>query len=872
MKPIMKKFILLTLLMLPAVMLASVKFSINSGWQFQLENHKTCKVVNIPHTWNDDDQDDVPGYFRGKGIYRKTLNIESNAAGKRVFLYFEGANQVTTVKVNNCLAGVHKGGYTYFAIDITPYINIGEENILTVEVDNSHNKMIPPLSADYTFFGGIYRDVYLLYENDVHISMLDKASSGVYIRTPQVDENLAKVEIETLLNNYSSSKQKVVVECSITAPDGTIVADFSTKQTVPAETKNSCTKQNLEIKNPQLWDIDNPQLYLVNVRVKDLKGNLLDEVQESFGLRWFSFDADKGFFLNGRHRKLIGANRHQDFLDKGWALDDDYHLRDVQRLKDMGGNFLRIAHYPQDPTVLEACDRLGIVTSVEIPIVNAVTEDEEFLQNCLEMQQEMIKQSFNHPSVIIWAYMNEVLLVPPYKADDERYIPYLAEVNRQAKAIDAFTRHLDPQRYTMIPFNNAQQIYEDAQLYDVPMIVGWNIYAGWYSGTFSDLDEFLSTYRAKHPNIPTIISEYGADCDVRIHSDCPSRFDYSMEYADLFHEYYLKTILDLDYIAGANIWVLNSFSSESRSNAKPHVNLKGIMTQDRKPKNTYWLYKAHFSADPFVKIASADWTMRSGILDSNGVYAQEVKVYSNRKAVELSINGRSLGTRQVEHGFARFVVPLLPGKNNLLATADGYADATTITLNGIPQVLDDNFHELSVLMGSTRSVTNPNTGTCWIPEKEYYPGSWGYVGGEQNKVRNWVGTLPASDVAILNSELDPLYQTQRNGLDAFRADVPVGNYEVTLIWADLSQEKYEKLAYNLGNDVIHEESDNSFMVSVNGKVIYDALDIRKDAGRQTPLKTKVRVSVTAENPIINVEFNAIKGYTQLNAIRIVKTM
>lgn len=866
---------LTALLLLTATTVAAArKISINSGWTFQRADVAQWITVNLPHTWNaGDDTDDTPGYFRGEGIYRKQWFVDGNAAGKRILLYFEGVNQIASISVNGKVAGTHKGGYTRFAIDITEQAKTGEYNSLEVRVDNSHNTEIPPLSADFTFYGGIYRDVYVVYEEPVHISLFDHASQGVYVATPNVSEEQAEIELKVLLNNHSSRTETVNWQSQITAPGGQKVVTLKGKTRLKAGATNNVVVSKVVIKNPQLWSPDAPQLYRVRTILTDAKGQTLDENVETFGLRWFSFDADKGFMLNGKPLKLIGTNRHQDYLGRGWALDDAYHLQDVRLLKQMGGNFLRVSHYPQDPAVLDECDRLGILASVEIPIVNGITETEAFLSTCLTMQEEMIKQNINHPSVIIWAYMNEVLLVPPYKSADPRYQPYLNEVNRQARAIDSLTRQLDPARYTMIPFHNAQKIYEDARLYDVPQVVGWNIYAGWYSGDCSDLEKFLEEYRTKHPDKPTIMSEYGADCDTRVHSQQPQRFDYSTEYADLYHEHYLRAILRLPYLAGANLWNLNEFVSEARGNAVPHVNLKGVVTRDRQPKNTYWLYKAHLSKEPFVKIASSDWTTRAGRLNADEQAPMEVKVYSNCPEIEAWLNGKSLGRHAVSGGFARFTVPFVNGVNHLSAVStDGQhcADATTIRFNGVPDALDDSFTELSILLGSTRSFTDPDSRICWIPEKEYTAGSWGYVGGEPCLTRNWAGILPASDVAIHRTDLDPLYQTQRKGLSAFCADVPCGRYAVTLLWADLTQEKYETLAYNLGSDAIHEESDNAFAVSVNGQQVFESLDIREKVGRQTPLDVKVYVDVTPEQPRIDIRLTALRGTTLLNAVRIVR--
>lgn len=871
--------LLATFCLTPLLNLNARNRTLSDGWLFKKSSEEVWHPVTIPHTWNSEDaMDDIPGYFRGEGVYTRKLPFSQSDSDKQWFLRFDGVNQVATVKVNGLEAGKHIGGYTGFVVDITPFINFGSDNLIEVVADNSHNLDIPPLSADFTFYGGIYRDVHLIGKHPVHISMLDRGSEGLYVSTPYVNDDKADVEVEALLNNSSDTPRQIVLTHSIVSPSGEKVAQLKGKETLAAHIVNLSVKMSLTIDNPMLWHPDTPQCYHIHTRVTDAKtGETLDETVDNFGLRYFAFDADKGFSINGKPMKLIGANRHQDFGAKGWAVDDAVHRKDIKMLKDMGANYLREAHYPHAPQVLDLCDRLGVMASVEIPIVNTVTESDAFLSNCLHMQEEMIKQNFNHPSVIIWCYMNEVLLVPLHRDGAPAYRPYLDEVHRQAQAIEDLTRRLDPTRYTMIPFNNAQKIYDDARLHDVPMIVGWNIYAGWYGGEFSGLESFLEEYRARHPDKPTIITEYGADCDTRLHSASPARFDYTMEYADLYHEHYLRAIKRLDYIAGGSVWVFNDFPSEGRENSMPHINLKGLVTSDRMPKSTYWLYKANFfDKSPFVKIASSYWDNRSALLDSDGNAAMETKIYSNQPRVRLLLNGVDLGVKSVSDGYASFSVPFADGENMLVANAygaDGSAPVATesavINVHGVPAVLSKDFTDLNVMLGTSRSFTDANTSTCWIPEKAYTPGSWGYVGGEPLEVKNWAGRLPASDVAVLRTENDPLYQTQRVGLDAFKADVPAGRYAVTLLWADLTKAAYEALPYYLGNDVVHEESDDTFCVSVNGRVVYPALDIRHEVGRQTPLHVTVGVDVPTDGQI-SIDFDPIKGSSRLNAIRIAK--
>ena len=865
--------------------MAQVKYSINEHWLFWHGNEKPDAVpaedwrfVDLPHTWNDRDAvDDVPGYYRGAGWYRKNLRLDETAKGKQIYLFFEGADQKTELYVNGQAVATHKGGYTMFCADITPYVTPGQENLLLVKVDNSHDENIPPLSADFTFFGGIYRDVYVVMKEPVNISLTDKASSGVYVRTPVVNDKEAEVEVEVLLNNATPQKSSVICEQTVYAPSGKIVKTWQEKIRLEAGAKNFKSVSRLKIQQPQLWSPASPALYTVKTQLKErATGKVLDEVVENFGLRWFSFDADKGFFLNGKPLKLIGTSRHQCYQGKGNALDDAIHISDVRLLKEMGGNFLRVSHYPQDPLILDMCDKLGILTSVEIPIVNAVTESEKFLANSLNMVEEMVKQSYNHPSVVIWAYMNEVMLKPPYDKKDGRYQSYCQEVNRQARELEQTIRGLDAQRYTLIPFHGSVSAYEDAGLFTVPMIVGWNLYQGWYGGNFDGFDKFMLAYKEKYPRTPVIITEYGADVDVRIHSDKPERFDYSVEYGDLYHEHYLNSILSMPFIAGANIWNLNDFHSESRGNAVPHINCKGITTQDRQPKNTYYLYKARLDSVPFVKFADSDWQLRSGLLNREGMYRQTVKIYSNQPRLTVLHNGKSLGIVNMVNGVGTIDITPAEGKNILLARADaaelaGYLDLLEFTFKGVKWQPGTDFTELNVTLGSACSFTDVEAGICWAPEKEYEQGSWGYVGGQPFRPKTRHGTLPASDLDIWGTDKDPLFQTRRDGIEAFKADVPDGRYAIYLYLADLvAAGEKEVLPYNLGNDAVSTEMGTTVVeVSVNGQQVLPAYDIRKEAGSQRAVIKKIQTDIT-EGQGLNIEFKALTGKAFLNAIRIVK--
>jgi beta-galactosidase len=879
-----KSTLLFVLCLIPFASLpATIKYTINEGWRFCLgdkaENRlQSCddskwQILNIPHTWNRQDAaDDEPGYYRGIGWYRKNLFIDSTAKDKVTSLYFDGANQITELYVNEKLVGTHKGGYTRFCFDISNYILPGSNNLIAVKVDNSHNVAIPPLSADFTFFGGIYRNLYLQVKEKSGLSTGDLASDGVYIKTPSVSEKKALISIQTLLDNSLSVKRAVLIVQSIITPDGKEIKIGQQQQVLEANSFKTSFTRSFTIEAPLLWSPEAPRLYQLKTVVVDAQTKKeLDTQLNTFGLRWFHFDPAKGFSLNGRPIKLMGTNRHQCYLDKGNALPDELHVEDIRLLKAMGGNVLRIAHYPQDPLILELCDKLGIITSVEVPIVNEITETNEFLQNSLAMTTEMVKQNFNHPSVVIWAYMNEVMLRPPFADDSLRHAQYCREVHRQATAIEQLVRKLDSGRYTMIPFHGSLKRYEEASLVTIPMIVGWNLYQGWYGGSFADFDTFLADYHAKYPTIPILITEYGADVDDRLHSFKPERFDFTVEYADLYHEHYLETIQRNDYIAGGMIWNLNDFYSESRGDAVPHVNTKGITTRDRQLKNTYLLYKVSLSKDPMAYIGSRSWKYRAGTDKGNGTCPQSIKLYSNQASVDVYHNGVFFKKVAMPHHYQELELPFTNGRNTIeLRIGNKTYDFTETSFHLLPAKGQQNaLQEINVLLGSNRYFEDRVARMVWMPEQAYTPGSWGYTGGSPVRFKTKSGSLPAASFNIANTDNDPIFQTQREGLQSFRADVPDGQYAVYLYWADLTANAPGKLVYNLGSNAVNDDKTSAVMnVHINEQPVLSQFDLNGQQNTATAIVKKVLVNVVDKKGI-TVNLEAVKGKTVLNAIRII---
>lgn len=865
-----------------------VVYTINDGWKFtkgspfeaQLTgcDDSSWETVNIPHTWNDKDADDeTPGFYRGPVWYRKQLFIDKSQEGRRAVIYFEGANQEVRFYLNGQFVGEHKGGYTRFCFDITPHLCYGQENLFAIYVNNVYNPNIPPLSADFTFFGGIYRDVYLQFMNPVHIATNDYASSGVYIRTPEVNNSAASVEITTLLTNDMPQATEIRVENIICDADGKEVKKTQAEVKLAAgETKTDISKK-IKIDSPRLWDIDDPYRYMVYTRILDKrKGTLLDEVVNPLGLRWFKFDSEKGFFLNGKGRKLIGTARHQDYFQKGNALRDELHVQDVLLLKEMGGNYLRVSHYPQDPVIMEMCDKLGIVTSVEIPVVNAVTETEEFLHNSVEMAKEMVRQDFNRPSVMIWGYMNEIFLRRPY-TEGKQLEDYYRFTEKVARALEATIREEDPSRYTMMAYHNMPQYYEDAHLTEIPMIQGWNLYQGWYEPDINEFQRLLDRAHKVYKGKVLMVTEYGPGVDPGVHSYQPERFDFSQEYGLVYHKHYLNEMMKRPFIAGSSLWNLNDFYSESRVDAVPHVNNKGVVGLNREKKDVYWFYKTALSRRPILVIGNREWKSRGGVVNTaQKECIQSVPVFSNAEEVELFVNNKSLGKKKIEDNYALFDVPFVSGENLLEAVAvtgdNKLRDMLRIQFQLVGSQLKDEavpFTELNVMLGSPRYFEDRAANVAWIPEQEYKPGSWGFIGGTSYRRQTGFGTMLGSDIDIHGTDMNPIFQTQRVGIKSFKADVPNGEYSVYLHWAELESDKErEALVYNLGADSEQTFAGNrSFGISINGTTVSDDFNVARDYGYARAVIKKFVITVK-DGKGVSVDFHKKEGEPILNAIRI----
>lgn len=849
-----------------------VRFTINEGWKFLPDGleyaHRPVvsddgwQTVNLPHTWNAFDPfDDVEGYRRGVSWYRKRLRLDPALEGKRIFLYFEGVNQVARVYVNGAFVGDHEGGYTAFAFDITDHVRFGgNENLIAVQVDNSHDPFIPPLSVGFALYGGIYRDVWLIATDPVHIDVCDYASSGVYVTTPRVSRDLAVARVRGTVANDTPEPKRVRVVSTIVDDEGVRVAQAASTITIPARAKAGFSHELPPVRKPRLWSPDDPYLYTVHTEV--FEGDTpRDRVRNPLGFRWFRFDPDSGFFLNGEKLLLRGTNRHQDYEGFGSALSNRQHVRDLEIIKEMGANFVRLAHYPQDPEVLDAADRLGLLVWEEIPVVNYITVSERFTRNAENMLREMIRQHYNHPSVILWGTMNEVFLWGPEGARIRQQVDtaYTRQVFAFARRLDALARAEDPHRYTAMAIHGSPD-YDLTGVARVPQVLGLNIYSGWYSGTFEDFGRGLDQRHRRYPDQVLFVSEYGSGSDLRLNSLEPERFDHSSDWHRMYHESYLRQIRERPYLAGAAIWNQFDFSQPDIGESMPRMNQKGMLTWDRRTKDVYFLYKANWNPEPMVYIASRDWTRRAGTHEAGEGLAkasgpvpveQRIDVYSNLDRVELFVNGRSLGVKTPDDvRKASWMVPFVNGTNVLEARAekDGtvVTDRLEIEFHYYPLDLRNGgtrFEELAVNVGS-RAQYSDDDGRIWVPDRAYAPGSFGHVGGK--------AVLLDRSVIVLGTPQAALYVTYREGIQGYRFDVPDGDYEVELVFIEPRHRV---------------PGERVFDVAINGKTVLPGLDLAARTG--FGVATPITLTATARNGAgLEITFHAIRGQPVLSGVRV----
>lgn len=611
--------------------------------------------IEVPHTWNArDGQDGGNDYYRGPGWYRLSLKVEDKWAHRRAFLRFGAASQVAEVFLNGQPVGTHRGAFGAFCFEVTPLIRFDAPNLLAVRVDNTRREDIPPWSADFTMFGGLYRPVALILAEPTCISPLDYASSGVYVRQTQVTDASAEVEITTLLTN--GPKDSGLLELVVTLHDGLREVARAEEGVQLAAGANRSVVQRLTLEKPHLWNgREDPFLYELRVRLMAC-GQVADEVRQAIGLRYFDVDPEQGFRLNGKPYRLAGVNRHQDRIDRGWAVTWQQHAEDFELIHELGCTAVRLAHYPHDEFVYSLCDRFGLVTWAEIPLVNRVFDSPAFAANCREQLTELIRQHQNHPSIMFWGVHNEVTAPWEPGPDAAPLVRELAEL----------AHHEDPTRRVVCAACDPIEHPANWQT----ELVAINRYFGWYTGSAGEIGPWLDALHAKHPTTPIGMSEYGAGASIADHEVPPQKPKHDgafhpEEWQALVHETHWREMSRRPYLWCTFVWNMFDFASDTRREGDaPGRNDKGLVTYDRRTrKDAFYFYKAQWTKEPFVHLTSQRFTPRP-------VGTTEVKVYSNCPRVELFLNGRSLGTRDSDGGvFIWPEVTLAAGPNAVRAVS-----------------------------------------------------------------------------------------------------------------------------------------------------------------------------------------------------------
>ncbi len=630
-------------------------YNFNDGWQFsQVKPENYCAapeasvVVDLPHTWNKfDGQDGGADYARGTFYYTKELPAFERKADSRVYLEFEGANSSANVYVNGKLAGRHEGGYSTFRFDITDLLNtgFGESNVIVAEVDNSANHIYPQ-TADFTFYGGLYRNVNLLVVEPSHFDLDFYGGNGIAIDT-KINGNDADVNVKAYISN---PKEISRLEVKVLDAEGNVVAET----TVPAKEENALT---LTIENAHLWNgVKDPYLYTVECSLLE-NNETVDEISTRIGVREFYVDPQKGFFLNGVLTPLRGVSRHQDRLGKGNALDFEDHLEDARLIKELGANTIRLAHYQHAQDFYDLCDELGFILWAEIPMISSMIAGPEAEENAKEQMRELITQNYNHPSIVTWGISNEITIAG--ESD---------ELLRQLNGLNDLVHEMDKTRLTtMAQVSMLPKTSPHNQLTD---ILSYNHYFGWYGGEFTGNEAWVDKFHEEYPDRALGLSEYGCEGIITYHDDKPHRGDYSEEYQAAYHEHMARIIDERPWLWATHVWNMFDFGVDTRDEGGVKGrNNKGLMTFDRKTKkDAFYIYQAYWTDQPVLHITSKRFRKRA-------TDTIDIKVYTNLEGeVALMKDGAVIASLPAEKVVVFKDVALTDGENKFTVKAGNMTD------------------------------------------------------------------------------------------------------------------------------------------------------------------------------------------------------
>ena len=601
--------------------------------------------INLPHTWNAiDGQDGGNDYYRGKCYYAKNLNKKDLPISDKYYLEFLGANSITQVFVNGKKICTHCGGYSTFRCEITDYLE--EENLIVVTVDNSQNDYVYPQMADFTFYGGIYRDVNIICVSNIHFELDYFGSKGINV-TPTIDGSSANIKIDVFIANQND------------------VIDEQLKYVIKDKEDNiiksiilPCSEKSVEfnIENVHLWDGKfDPYLYTAEAYI--LRNNeIIDNVSTRFGCRSFEIDSEKGFILNSRQYPLRGVSRHQDRWGYGNALTKEMHDQDMALINELGANTIRLAHYQHDQYFYDLCDEYGIIVWAEIPYIS--THLPNGTDNTITQMKELIVQNYNHPSIVVWGLSNEITIGEKTQDLVENHIK-----------LNDLCHKMDKTRKTAIAVVSMCDINDE--YIKIPDVVAYNHYFGWYGGDTDMNGPWFDNFHKQFPNIPIGVSEYGCE-GLNWHTSNPTQGDYTEEYQAFYHEELIKQLFSRQYLWATYVWNMFDFGADARCEGGENgQNHKGLVTFDRKyKKDAFYAYKAWLSSEPFVHICGKRYVQRNDEI-------AKITIYSNLPSVELFANGKSLGVKKSNEHFFYFDVENV-GTTNLKAVAGNCVDNSVI--------------------------------------------------------------------------------------------------------------------------------------------------------------------------------------------------
>lgn len=611
----------------------------NDNYVFEKEGGR--EQVTLPHTWNAVDGQSASDYYRGVCSYTKFFSMPEISDDEQVYLEINGANSSSNVSLNGKVLARHDGGYSTYRVNLTE--DLLEINELRIEVDNSANDHVYPQKADFTFYGGLYRDVKLITVSPSHFDLDYYGGKGFYI-TPEMQGEEALIKFDA----YVSGKMDEVVVTIDGVGDVKLSAPQEENQTLYEEKALSAVTHvtgAMKIVNPHLWDgLKDPFLYNATACLY-WNGKVVDEVSSKFGCRTYRFDSNEGFFLNGRNYPLRGVSRHQDRLGVGNALTKEMHEEDMDLILSVGANSIRLAHYQHDQYFYDLCDEKGIVAWAEIPYITVHMDGGR--ENTFSQMKELIVQNYNHASIICWAISNEISLQGVTEALLENH-----------KILNDLIHTMDKNRVSAMA--NLFMLETDSPLVDLPDIRGYNLYYGWYVGDVEDNNAFFDQFHREHPDTVIGLTEYGADSVITLQSPKPEKGDYTESYMSVYHEHMLQMISERPYLWGTYVWNMFEFAAAGRDEAgDPGKNHKGLITFDRKQKkDAYYIYKAWWSNEPFVHLCGRRYVERIEAVT-------EIKVYSNQKKIALYVDGRLWKEEVGEHIFT-FEVPI-EGKHQIKA-------------------------------------------------------------------------------------------------------------------------------------------------------------------------------------------------------------